>query len=122
VLLLSGNSFTFNLPGLEEEKEVVEEEPPADMPSASPKRRKVGGDVADVLGASAEDGPEIYTPTLNDLAKRVLVELPKHTEVPPTSQVGIIFNKDEEAIPVSAWDSARPLTDFLSTPNERVAA
>mmetsp|Transcript_16058 Transcript_16058/g.34714 ORF Transcript_16058/g.34714 Transcript_16058/m.34714 type:complete len:451 (+) Transcript_16058:100-1452(+) len=58
------------------------------------------------------------TPTLNDLAKKVIEELPKHTEA-PVKRVFISFSKSgggAKPVVATPWQWQSPLSDFLPIP------
>mmetsp|Transcript_68163 Transcript_68163/g.142426 ORF Transcript_68163/g.142426 Transcript_68163/m.142426 type:complete len:372 (-) Transcript_68163:206-1321(-) len=62
-----------------------------------------------------ENGTTWPGPTLTYLARRLVEELPKHSEVKNVQRVFINFivSDDSDAIAVSAWDWDRQLSDYL---------
>mmetsp|Transcript_97973 Transcript_97973/g.204369 ORF Transcript_97973/g.204369 Transcript_97973/m.204369 type:complete len:394 (-) Transcript_97973:230-1411(-) len=56
---------------------------------------------------------DIFCPTLRDLAKELIEELPKQTQIVKPKRVFLVFTNDEgESFTVTPWDWDRPLTDF----------
>mmetsp|Transcript_40008 Transcript_40008/g.86371 ORF Transcript_40008/g.86371 Transcript_40008/m.86371 type:complete len:136 (-) Transcript_40008:94-501(-) len=63
-------------------------------------------------------GVERPQPILNDLAVKLVTEVPKHVEAMSAARVFINFivnSEDEAGMSVSPWNWERPLSDFLAS-------
>mmetsp|Transcript_11829 Transcript_11829/g.26079 ORF Transcript_11829/g.26079 Transcript_11829/m.26079 type:complete len:455 (-) Transcript_11829:397-1761(-) len=57
---------------------------------------------------------------LNDLAKKLVDELPNHTQAGSPERVFIIFaNDDHDELPATPWEWDRPLADYISGASRR---
>mmetsp|Transcript_72476 Transcript_72476/g.151265 ORF Transcript_72476/g.151265 Transcript_72476/m.151265 type:complete len:489 (+) Transcript_72476:209-1675(+) len=66
------------------------------------------------LNRSSLGGPGRSGPRLNDLAMKLLEELPKHAEIENLTHIFVTFLVgDGDSVPVTLWDSGRPLTEFI---------
>mmetsp|Transcript_12084 Transcript_12084/g.26639 ORF Transcript_12084/g.26639 Transcript_12084/m.26639 type:complete len:80 (-) Transcript_12084:167-406(-) len=64
--------------------------------------------------ARCDESLGTLVPNVNDLARLLLVELPKHTEVANVEHIFInISQGDGEYLSITPWNCSRPLSDFI---------